>query len=72
MEIDQHPFPANMVDAGGKNDTLQSKVLTSESAKESRAIGPKVQVSADDVKGADRRKQSAQRHLGSLLHLRCC
>ena len=29
MKIDGHPFPANMVDVGGKRNTLQTKVLTS-------------------------------------------
>ena len=35
MKIDQHPFPTNMVDNGGKKNALQTKILTSQSAKES-------------------------------------
>ena len=50
MNIDGHLFPFNMVDAGGKKNALQTKVLTSQSAKESRDADPKAQVSADEVK----------------------
>ena len=41
MKIDGHPFLANMVDVGKKGNALQTKVLTSQSAKESRAVDPK-------------------------------
>jgi len=51
MKIDQHPFSTNMVDIGGKKNALQTKILTSQSAKESGAVDPKAQVLADDVKG---------------------
>ena len=51
MKIYQHPFSTNMVDIGGKKNVLQTKVLMSQSAKESGAIDPKAQVSADDAKG---------------------
>jgi hypothetical protein len=34
MKIDQHPFPANMLDAKGK-----TKVLTSEAAEKKRISG---------------------------------
>ena len=51
MKIDQHPFPMNMVDVGGKKNMLQTKVLTSQSAKESGAVDPKAQISANEVKG---------------------
>ena len=51
MKIDGHPFPTNMVDVGGKRNALQTKVLTSQSAKESGAIDPRAQVSTDEVKG---------------------
>jgi len=40
-----------MVDVGGEKNTLQTKVLTSQSAKESGAVDPKAQVLADEVKG---------------------
>ena len=40
-----------MVDVGGKNNVLKTKVLTSQSAKEYGAVDPKAQVSADEVKG---------------------
>ncbi|RLN16563.1 putative retrotransposon gag protein [Panicum miliaceum] len=52
MKIDQHPFPANMVDTG--KNSLQTKVLTSESAKRSGAMDPRKQVTLDDVKGKRR------------------
>jgi len=41
MKIDGHPFPANMVDVGKKGNALQTKMLTSQSAKESGAVDPK-------------------------------
>ena len=51
MKIDGHPFPTNMVDVGGKRNALQTKVLTSQSAKESGAVDPKAQISVDEAKG---------------------
>ena len=51
MKIDQHLFPRNMVDVGGKKNPIQTKVLTSQSARESRVVDPKAQVSADEVRG---------------------
>ena len=51
MKIGQHLFHANMVDIGGKNNSLQTKVLTLQSAKESGAVDPRAQVLADEVKG---------------------
>jgi hypothetical protein len=53
MKIDGHPFPANMVDVGGKRNALQTKVLTSQSAKESGAVDPKAQITADEAKGKE-------------------
>ena len=53
MKIGGHPFPANMVDVGGKRNTLQTKVLTSQSAKESGTIDPKAQITADEAKGKE-------------------
>src|SRR5687767_5079925 len=50
MEIDQHPFLTNMVEVADKS-VPQKKVLTSESAKKSGVVDPKIQVSADGVKG---------------------
>ncbi|XP_039827298.1 uncharacterized protein LOC120689010 [Panicum virgatum] len=41
MKIDGHPFPANRVDVGKKGNALQTKMLTSQSAKESGAVDPK-------------------------------
>jgi len=46
MKIDQHPFPANMLDAKGK-----TKVLTSEVAEKSASVDPQHQVTTDDAKG---------------------
>ena len=51
MKIDGHPFPANMVDVGGKRNALRTKVLTSQSAKKSGAVDPKAQITADEAKG---------------------
>ena len=51
MKIDGHPFPANMVDVGKKGNALQTKMLTSQSAKESGAVDPKAQITADEAKG---------------------
>ena len=53
MKIDGHPFPANMIDVGKKRNALQTKVRTSQSAKESRAIDPKAQITADEAKGKE-------------------
>ena len=53
MKIDGHPFPTNMVDVGGKRNALQTKVLTSQSAKESGAVDPKAQITADEAKGKE-------------------
>ena len=50
MKIDQHLFPTNMVDIGGKKNSLQTKVLMSQSAKEPGAVDPRAQVLADEVK----------------------
>ncbi|RLM62025.1 hypothetical protein C2845_PM14G18450 [Panicum miliaceum] len=49
MKIDQHPFPTNMVDTG--RNALETKVLTSESAKRSGVVDPRNQATMDDVKG---------------------
>ena len=53
MKIDGHPFPANMMDVGKKGNTLQTKMLTSQSAKESGAVDPKAQIMADEAKGKE-------------------
>ena len=50
MKIDQHPFPANMVEIN-KKSTLQTKMLTSESAKNKGVVDPKAQATAEDLKG---------------------
>ena len=46
MKIDQHPFPANMLDAKGK-----TKFLTSEVAEKNMSVDPQHQVTTDDAKG---------------------
>ena len=53
MKIDGHPFPANMVDVGKKGNALQTKMLTSQLAKESRAVDPKAQIATDEAKGKE-------------------
>jgi hypothetical protein len=40
-----------MVDVGKKGNALQTKMLTSQSAKESCAVDPKAQIMADEAKG---------------------
>ena len=50
MKIDGHPFPTNMVDIGKKGNALQTKMLTSQSAKDSRAVDPKAQITVDEAK----------------------
>ena len=42
-----------MVDVGKKGNTLQTKLLTSQSAKESGAVDPKAQITADEAKGEE-------------------
>ena len=61
MKIDGHPFLANMVDVGKKRNALQMKMLTSQSAKESGAVDPKAQITADEAKGKElqQKKESA-------------
>ena len=78
MEIDGHPFPANMVDVGGKRNVLQTKVLTSQSAKESGVVDLKVQITADEAKGkepqekeesmAPKKKVTSQMLLNNFQH----
>src|SRR6185295_4707261 len=50
MKIDGHQFPANMVDVGKKGNALQTKMTTSQSAKESGAVDPNAQMTADEAK----------------------
>ena len=59
MKIDQNPFATNMVNASGKN-ALQTKVLTSDSAKKSGAVDARAQVSADDLKGKGQQEEIAK------------
>jgi hypothetical protein len=42
-----------MVDAAKKGNTLQMKMLTLQSAKESGAVDPKAQIMADEAKGKE-------------------
>jgi hypothetical protein len=45
MKIDQHPFPANVLDAKGK-----TKVLTSEAAEKNTSVDPQHWITTDDAK----------------------
>jgi hypothetical protein len=45
MKINQHPFPANMLDAKGK-----TKVLTSEAAEKNASVDPQHRITIDDAK----------------------
>ena len=60
MKIDGHPFPTNMVDVGGNRNALQTKVLTSQSAKESGAVDPKAQITADEDKGKEPQEKAEE------------
>jgi len=60
MKVDGHPFPANMVDVGKKGNALQTKVLTSQSAKESGAVDPKAQLTADEAKGKEPQEKAEE------------
>ena len=51
MKIDQHPFATNMVDVAKDKSLPQAKILMSSSVKKSRAVDPKEQITADEVKG---------------------
>jgi hypothetical protein len=53
MKIYGYPFSANMVDVGKKWNALQTKMLTSQSAKESMAVDPKAQIMTDEAKGKE-------------------
>ena len=50
MKIDQHPFATNMVDMAKDKSFPQAKILTSSSAKKSRVVDPKAQITANEVK----------------------
>lgn len=58
MKIYGYPYPVNMV-APAKGNTLQTKLLTSKSAKNKGIVDPRVQISAADVKGKDRQEECA-------------
>jgi hypothetical protein len=53
MKIDQHPFPANMLDAEGK-----TMVLTSKTAEKNASVDPQHRITIDDAnkQGATGRK----------------
>jgi hypothetical protein len=48
VKIDQHPFPANMLDAKGK-----TKVLTSEAAEKNASVDLQHRITTDDAKSKD-------------------
>jgi hypothetical protein len=60
MKVDGHPFPINTVDVGGKWNAMQTKVLTSQSTKESGAIDPKAQISDDEAKGKELQEKAEE------------
>ena len=81
MKIDQHPFATNMVDVARDKGPSQAKILTSSSAKKSRAVDPKAQIVADEVKEmvphdeaerslAPRRRVTSQMLLNKFQHNR--
>ena len=60
MKIDGHPFPTNMVDVGGKRNALQTKLLTSQSAKEFGVVDPKAEITADEAKGKEPQEKAEE------------
>ena len=56
MKIDQHPFATNMVDVVRDKNIPQAKILTLSSARKSRAVDPKAQITANEVKGKSPQK----------------
>jgi hypothetical protein len=46
-----------MVDIGRKKNALQTKLLMSQSAKESGAVDPRAQISSNDVKGKNHKRK---------------
>jgi hypothetical protein len=74
MKIDQHPFATNMVDMAKEKNPPQAKILTSSSAKKSGAVGPKAQITSDEVKGKNlqeeaERSSAPRRHVTSQMRL---
>ena len=74
MKIVGHPFTTNMVDMARDEGSPQAKILTSSSAKRSGAIDPKVQITADEVKGKGPmkgvgRSSTPRRHVTSQMLL---
>ncbi|RLN23454.1 retrotransposon protein, putative, unclassified [Panicum miliaceum] len=67
MKIDQHPFPANTVNAGG--DSSQTKVLTSESARRGGAVDPRRQITTEEIRRNRRGPERPRRHVTSQLLL---
>jgi hypothetical protein len=58
MKIDGHPFPsANMVEINDPGNKGKSKVLTSEWAKKTGAVDPKMEISTDKLKSQSRHDQ---------------
>ena len=70
MMIDKNPFATNMVDMTKEKSPPQAKIPMSSSAKKSRAIYPKAQITADEVKEEEVECSSApQRHVKSQMLL---
>ena len=74
MKIDGHPFATNMVDVARDKGSSHSKILTSSSAKKSRAVDPKAQIVANEVKGKGPmedvgRSSAPHRHVTSQMLL---
>ena len=58
MKIDGHPFAMNVIYVARDEGSPQAKILTSSSAKKSRAVDPKAQIAANEVKGKGPMKDS--------------
>jgi hypothetical protein len=58
LKIDGHPFPStNMVEINDLGNKGKAKVLTSEQAKQTGAVNPKMQISANELKSQSRYDQ---------------
>jgi hypothetical protein len=58
MKIDQHPFANNMVDMVKDKSLPQAKILMSSWARRSGTVDPRVQITADEVKGKGRQEEA--------------
>ena len=66
MKIDQHPFPANMLEAKGK-----TKVLTSEAAEKNASVDTQHRITTDDAKSKGLLGESSSKEWRCLFFIHC-